>query len=646
MQAQSWRQPTVPVLLLLLCLLMGSSLQAHAQAEPPAATVTPTQGTVGTTFTFSYSGWQPGETVEYWVIGPGSNEPFERGELESEPDEAGRITWQWTAPQGVWSGPWSMNARGIESYAAVQLAFQLNVDALPLYTSDVEPAAGTAGTVFNFSTDAWPQGDVIDLWVLPPNSDDPFWLGRIYGDPEADESGQGRTSWEWEAPPDIWGGVWTMNGRGYWSEISVQIPFVLDGPPPPAAPTASVTPTAAYPGDTLTFTANGYADIEEVAYWVNAPGRSSPVDTSESGELYSTVDGYVTWQWTIPGYAQPGPWLMVARGRRTGFEHQIGFTVLDVGQSGSAPETARVQPDSGPPGTTFRFTASNFSRNEPVQYWATAPDGQTFSNRDGVFADELGNVSLQWATTPDTMSGAWVMTLQGATSLKRVDIGFTISGPPAEDAPPTHGVTPEEGPPGTTFSFFATGFEHDEQLGWWVTTPAGRVLPGDIDAQATQQGRLDWQWSAPDTATPGRWMMVIQGTRSNVERKIPFVITSDEPDRDSPPSADRPTPTPTPSEPYRVEPGSGPPGTTFTFSVEGLQPSEAIGYWATAPDGTVYPAPEEINLDADKQGNLTWQWTAPDDAMPGEWTMVVQSTPADGVISDTFLVIPFAITAS
>ncbi len=652
MQTRSWR---LLMIYLALLLLVGSLSHAGvaAQSTSPGGTVEPASGTVGTTFTFSFAGWNPGEVIEYWVIGAGENQaPFEEGEFINMPDAEGRTTWLWTAPEGAWTGRWTMNARGLDSYLSVQITFDLAAPPLPTSNSGVNPQRGTAGTRFSFFSDAWPQGDVVDLWVLPPGRQDPFWLGRIYGDPKADPGNQGRTFWEWVAPDNIWGGTWTMNGRGYWSEKSVQIAFELEGPPPPEGPSASVTPAEAYPGTTLTFQANGYGDIEPIVYWVNAPGQLTPVDGNSVGDLYSNVAGEASWQWTIPPDAQPGRWSLVARGNRTALEHTIAFTVLSNGPGGGDVTTttgAVVEPASGPPGTRFYFSAIGFSRNEKIQYWATDPAGATFSDNAGVFADEEGNIAFSWLSPPDALNGRWTMLMRGEFSVTTLTVEFTISGAPQDIAPP-YSVSPAAGRPGTTFQFIAEGFGHDEKAGWWATAPDGRIFPGGVDQMANQQGRLAWQWTAPADAMAGRWMMVVQGRTSNLEYAIPFEIRLTLPDETpapAPPPQVTPTPAP-PPETSSVVPSSGPPGTTFTFRMAGFLPHEAVGYWVTAPDGTIYAAPdvELVNPRANEDGIVSLTWTAPADAMPGQWLMVVQSSTASNNLGNNEAVVPFVIEFS
>jgi hypothetical protein len=84
-----------------------------AAPQAPAASVTPERGRVGTTFTFTASGFVSGERVGYWLTRPdGSIESFDR---ELPVDRDGRITWTYTVPQGAQTGIYIMAARSSQN---------------------------------------------------------------------------------------------------------------------------------------------------------------------------------------------------------------------------------------------------------------------------------------------------------------------------------------------------------------------------------------------------------------------------------------------------------------------------------------------------------------------------------------------------
>jgi hypothetical protein len=53
----------------------------------------------------------------------------------------------------------------------------------------------------------------------------------------------------------------------------------------------------------------------------------------------------------------------------------------------------------------------------------------------------------------------------------------------------------------------------------------------------------------------------------------------------------------------RLDPGSGPPGTTFTVQGEGFQAHERVNLWITAPGGSVRPLAKKV--EADRNGSIS-----------------------------------------
>ncbi len=187
-----------------------------------------------------------------------------------------------------------------------------------------------------------------------------------------------------------------------------------------------------------------------------------------------------------------------------------------------------VEPPAGPPGTNFAFVADGFLSNEQVNFWATAPDKNVLGNPAyEVRANQAGQASWIWQAPTSAQPGSWLMVGRGRDSGLEQVIRFEITGtetaaPPAQQIA---NVEPASGPPGTTFQFFAAGFDDEERLGFWVNTPAGTILSHhDYRAVANKNGRADWSWQAPADAQRGFYSMVARGEETNTERVILFEI--------------------------------------------------------------------------------------------------------------------------
>ncbi len=100
---------------------------------------------------------------------------------------------------------------------------------------------------------------------------------------------------------------------------------------------------------------------------------------------------------------------------------------------------------------------------------------------------------------------------------------------PAEPAPPAEpslppipasinaSVTPDSGPPGTTFLFDATGFEPGEQVGIWITAPDGSTFDAGLQGRANDAGSIiddNIALETDDSFPDGIWSFNAEGVNS------------------------------------------------------------------------------------------------------------------------------------
>lgn len=192
----------------------------------------------------------------------------------------------------------------------------------------------------------------------------------------------------------------------------------------------------------------------------------------------------------------------------------------------------------------------------------------------------------------------------------------------AQSATEQTSVYPTVGAPGARFSFIAAGFKSRETVAVWINTPDGKIITEGIENldRATRQGRVSWNWTAPEGAMLGTWQMVAHGKGSNTEKIITFEIKDE-----TPPPPDN-----------NIQPQSGIPGTLFTFYASGFLLDEDIRVWANTPEGK----PVDIVLAQRRlyNGRFDGSWSAPTSVQRGKWQLVVQ-----GVDSEMQQVLNFEI---
>jgi hypothetical protein len=226
-------------------------------------------------------------------------------------------------------------------------------------------------------------------------------------------------------------------------------------------------------------------------------------------------------------------------------------------------------------------------------------------------------------------------------------IGLVATPPTAsaQDSDISRGeVRPDAGAPGTVFRFFATGFQgidlddededepgEKEIVSVWINAPDGSVTTDGIQRvnEVTASGRVDWRWVSPEDAQQGLWSAVAYGNDSGNEVVILFEIDENA--------------EPVPQDPDRldnnVQPNAAPGGTEFAFYATGFDAEEDFNVWVNTPAGEALDIQGEELYETNASGRADWLWTAPTDAQPGYWSMVVR-----GEESGLEQVIPFEIT--
>ncbi|MBP1467030.1 hypothetical protein EYB53_015050 [Candidatus Chloroploca sp. M-50] len=499
---------TGSALLLLLTLMLALVLPLQVQANVP--TVAP-----GERIHFYADGFNPGERVDFWVTGPdGRSRPRFPAVFA---DDDGAVLWSWDVPTDAPGGRWTAVARGIRSNRQVPTDFIVVAPEAPTQVASVAPEAGAPGTTFRFAVTGLTPGDRFAPWVRGPDGRDRN-IGPDSESLRVEVDREGRLAWTWTAPEGTLPGAWRSLARAERGGTVLEVPFTVTGQAPPA-PVRQVQPVVGAPGTRFEVTVGGLTPGEVAGSWLNTPSGAR-VD----GTPYMIVarDGTVQWTWTAPANAQAGRWQAITRGADSRIE-----VVLDLTITGANPEPAprpdgdgSVTPASGKPFDTFTFTARGFNPNEQIAYWPTDPTGSSVPVLEKLRADHNGQVTWTWQTPRLVTTGTWIMTARGMTSRREVQIPFTIEAPYV----PFATVTPDIGPPGTTFQFKAVGFNVHERLDTWVERPDGVVLHGTRDVKAIGDNSASWEWRAPDDAPEGTYIMVAVGRETDLTFRIEFRV--------------------------------------------------------------------------------------------------------------------------
>ena len=345
-------------------------------------------------------------------------------------------------------------------------------------------------------------------------------------------------------------------------EVAPPGPLSEEGNPrPPAAPpgsrdrraTVRLSPSAGFAGQSFAVAADGFQAGERVLLWVTAPDQSiRPLTAVPAADGNGSITGAGIkigtdkgrnfpngfWYVTAQGLA-PGVWASASsslawrhRHRRHRHRRQCGarlsaliHTILGPTGPGS------ITPLAAPPGLGFTFTASGYDANERVGVWLTRPNGGGVEEVDArlVKTDGRGNISVIF-TPSRAVEGIWTITGQGASTGRSVTAPFKLTRDyvaPLGTARPASrggGVTPAEGGRSTVFALSGTGFQANEALELWITSPDGIYYL--TSAKADARGRVGYspgllvQFGAQNPT--GVYGYHYRGTRSGVRVNLYF----------------------------------------------------------------------------------------------------------------------------
>ncbi len=225
------------------------------------------------------------------------------------------------------------------------------------------------------------------------------------------------------------------------------------GSPAPSGHTnvdARVEPGCGTPGTTFRYYGSGFTPGEALSAWFTAPD-GSVVGTSHPSFL-TPSDGQFYFDITTDFNWAQGWWAMTWQGDYS--SHQsIGYfqVVANTDQCGgggpnpnpnpnptpnpggggcdvSASVDGMANPTSAKPGQTIRVTAWNFTPQEPLSLWFTAPDGSVVGTSHPSFqVPDSGSFYLDVPIDFNFVPGRWAITFQGDYSKHQSVIYFCVT---------------------------------------------------------------------------------------------------------------------------------------------------------------------------------------------------------------------------
>lgn len=307
--------------------------------------------------------------------------------------------------------------------------------------STVSPDLGPPGTRFTFVAEGFAPNELVRVSVRTPDGRVVrFTDSRGIDIPVFADAG-GNATWSFAAPAEARDGVYIAEAVNVSGQIRRRLGFIVQAGSVPtelAAPTPGegvvVRPEIGPPGTLFVFRATGFQQFERVSIWLHSPeGSVSDLSADIGGSAEHFTDGAGNVQWVVGTRANTpdGRYVAVAVGATSAVTRVVAFTVQrGAGQAQPAPTTnISVAPVSGPPGTSFAFTASGFLPGEGVGIWIHRPDGTVSTvsaDGKGVKANSVGVAT--WSITAGTAmpDGVYSMVAQGLVSTQVRVVRFEI----------------------------------------------------------------------------------------------------------------------------------------------------------------------------------------------------------------------------
>jgi hypothetical protein len=318
--------------------------------------------------------------------------------------------------------------------------------------------------------------------------------------------------------------------------------------PLPPSVNATVTPPEGPQGTTFSFAAFGFEPGENVGIWITAPDQSTfgadfQAVADGEGSIASENIGLGT-----DGSFPEGIWSFNAQGVRSGRQAIGYFRIAAVTAPAGDPNRlgqlihdqlprqglSFILPVAAPPGAEFIMLGGEFDPNEAVAGWVTRPDNTSFPIPPEQIVKD-GTVVQALVTTAGLGEGTYTAVLTGqstgvvAAASFRLTFDFVAGPGTPRPANVNGGVSPSEGPQGTTFQVRGGGLRPNELAEFWITDPLGNYVLYPEAIPAEGDGRIGYNPPLDLTATmeapAGVYGIHFRGIESGVRIDVYFTVT-------------------------------------------------------------------------------------------------------------------------
>jgi len=559
--------------------------------EPPGRNgeiaLSPPTANPGEPQTLTLSNVRPFADFTVRITNPDNREVLVEGTIRANAE--GVATWEFTTPADASEGIYEIVVNEIESRATVASS-QLIVGDVeqPAPEIVITPAEAPRGTDFDVSISGLlPNSSFTFEIILQATGETVYSVER-----QADASGQFETTLGTNDTDDT--GEYAIVVRQNDNELGRSVLVLTDEGGAAQVPEAQVSPgdvtldlspAQPQPGSTLFISATGLESGERVTVTV-----ASGDNVLAEREINADINGSVVLSVPTSDDIAPGEYTVTVERDDTTLATR-SFNLGDVATTPAQPQqptgdvTIDIAPTGGPIGTTYAIGIIGLNANETVTV-AISYQGEVVFETQAT-ADENGAARLSVVSEEGDPAGEYeVSVLRDEVELASAP--FAIDEEPTTvepQQPPTEPevvepepfdgsitITPESAPRESTYDVVIEGLTPGETITLNVT------LDGEVvyttEKTADDEGRVSLILASSEEDPAGVYTVEIVRTADDADQVIAsadFVV--EQPDMTEPqqPPAEEPE-----EVIIRIDPQSGPIGTSHAVIISGLQPGETV----------------------------------------------------------------------
>ncbi|WP_130451553.1 SdrD B-like domain-containing protein [Zhihengliuella halotolerans] len=360
-------------------------------------------------------------------------------------------------------------------------------------------------------------------------------------------------------------------------------------------PAITVDPTEVPAGDSTNVDGTGFTPDSDVELQLTDAegtpvGDVVPVTTDENGDFPST-------ELPVPAGTEPGDYIVQATDVATDTMVSENITVTE-------PDVLELNigldPPTVPAGESTEATGTGYTPDSTATVQLVDPAGTDVGDPIPADTDAEGTFTAVVPVPEGSEPGDYTVVGTDDTTGEFTDAALTVTEPGA----PAIVLDPTEVPAGDPTTADGTGYTPDSTATVQLVDPAGTDVGDPIPADTDPDGAFTVEVPVPEDAEPGDYTVV--GTDDTTGETAEAVLTVTEPTGIDPAIV--------------LDPTEVPAGDPTTADGTGYTPDSTATVQLVDPAGTDVGDP--IPADTDADGAFTVEVPVPEDAEPGDYTVV------------------------